>query len=81
MASRHRAGASPAVPGFLDALPEAVRRRPREGAQELEVPHGGLHYREDAPPRCALVRTGLVRVFVRSPLGRQITLRYSSGSP
>lgn len=77
MAARRRAGSPSAGPGFLDALPEPARRRLLDGAVELEVPHGGLLYREDGPPRCALVRSGLVRVFVRSPQGRQVTVRYA----
>lgn len=77
MAIPPRTGAPPAGPGFLETLPEPARRRLLDGAQELEVPHGGLLYREDAPPRCALVKSGLVRVFVRSSLGRQVTVRYA----
>jgi len=77
MAARPTASLRAAGSRFLDALPEPVRQRLLDRAQEMEVPHGALLYREDGSPRCALVRSGLVRVFVRSATGRQVTVRYA----
>ena len=62
---------------MLDALPEPARARLLAHAHEIEVPRGGVIYRESGPPRCALVRSGLIRVFVRSARGRQVTVRYA----
>lgn len=65
------------APGLLETLPEAARARLLAHALELDVPRGGVVYRESDAPRCALVRSGLVRVFVRSAEGRQVTVRYA----
>ncbi|HEU4385163.1 MAG TPA: Crp/Fnr family transcriptional regulator [Anaeromyxobacteraceae bacterium] len=75
MADRTRQPRAPA--GMLDALPEPARARLLAHAHEIEVPRGGMVYREGGPPRCVLVRSGLVRVFTRSTQGRQVTVRYA----
>ncbi len=62
---------------MLEALPEAARARLFAHAHEIDVPRGGMLYREGAPPRCALVQSGLIRVFARSTQGREVTVRYA----
>lgn len=62
---------------LLDALPGSTRDRLLAHATEVDVPRGGVLYRESAPPRCALVRSGLIRVRVRSADGRHVTIRYA----
>ena len=62
---------------MLDALPRPVLDRLLSHAHEVDIPRGGILYRESDPPRCALVRSGLIRVFARSTDGRQVTVRYA----
>lgn len=70
-------GRTPRGAGMLDRLPGAARRRLLAAAHPIEVPQGAILYRSDDPPRWALVRSGLVRVFLTSPQGRQVTVRYA----
>jgi CRP/FNR family cyclic AMP-dependent transcriptional regulator len=49
-------------------LPEAVR---------FDLPAGTVIYRDAARPQFALVVSGLLRVYISAPDGRQITLRYA----
>ena len=62
---------------MLDRLPESIRSRLLADAHRMEVPQGAIFYRSDDPPLCALVRSGLVRVFLTSAHGRQVTVRYA----
>jgi CRP/FNR family transcriptional regulator, cyclic AMP receptor protein len=77
MPERTRRPPVPVAHGMLDALPEPVRDRLLSRAHEVDIPRGGILYRESDPPRCALVRSGLIRVFARSADGRQVTVRYA----
>jgi CRP/FNR family transcriptional regulator len=43
----------------------------------IEVPAGGIIYRDEDEPRCGLVVVGLVRVFLSAPDGRTVTVRYA----
>ncbi|HEY6002793.1 MAG TPA: Crp/Fnr family transcriptional regulator [Anaeromyxobacter sp.] len=61
----------------FDALPEQTLARILSRGFELEIPRGGTLYREGGLPRCALVRSGLVRVYMQSEEGRQVTVRYA----
>ena len=61
----------------LDALPEEALGRVLSGGLELEVPRGSTLYREGGSPRCVLVRSGLIRVYMQSAEGRQVTVRYA----
>ena len=61
----------------LDALPEQALARVLSHGLELEVPRGGTLYREGGAPRCVLVRSGLIRVYMQSAAGRQVTVRYA----
>jgi CRP/FNR family transcriptional regulator len=48
-----------------------------EDALRLDIAAGSVLYREGAPPGFGLVVEGLVRVYLTSPDGRQITVRYA----
>lgn len=61
----------------LDALPEQALARVLSRGLELEVPRGSTLYREGGSPRCVLVRSGLLRVYMTSDAGRQVTVRYA----
>jgi CRP/FNR family cyclic AMP-dependent transcriptional regulator len=62
---------------FLAALPaELVARLLAEG-QRADYPAGTTVYRAGDDPRTALVLRGLLRVFLSSPEGRQVTVRYA----
>jgi CRP/FNR family cyclic AMP-dependent transcriptional regulator len=65
------------LPGFLATLPPAAAARLLEGALQIDVPPGATVYREEERPRAILVREGLLRVYLRSPDGRQVTVRYA----
>jgi CRP-like cAMP-binding protein len=40
------------------------------------VPAGDLIFRPGSPPRIALIRAGIVRVFLSGTSGQQLTIRY-----
>jgi CRP/FNR family transcriptional regulator len=63
--------------GFLSAMPEEAAHRLLAGAIRISVPAGGLVYREEETPRVIVVIDGLLRVFLRSADGRQVTVRYA----
>ncbi len=63
--------------GFLSALPEDAAKRLMAGAIRISVPAGALVYREEETPRVIVVVDGLLRVFLRSADGRQVTVRYA----
>ena len=46
-------------------------------AFRIDIPAGGEPYRESDVPRAGIVITGLVRVYMTSRQGRQVTVRYS----
>lgn len=62
---------------FLRALPRSALEKLLKDAFKIEVPAGGLIYREGADPRAVLVVDGLIRVYMSSALGRQVTVRYA----
>lgn len=61
----------------LIRLPASIIERLLVDAVPLDLPAGGTLYRDDERPRCALVVSGLVRVYMSSPEGRQVTVRYA----
>ena len=63
--------------GFLDALPREAAERLLAEAIRINVPAGALIYREDESPRFIVVVKGLLRVFLTSADGRQVTVRYA----
>ncbi len=62
---------------LLAQFPSASRDHLLTDALPVELPAGSVLYREDEEPRCALVVSGLVRVFLSSPDGRAVTVRYA----
>jgi CRP/FNR family cyclic AMP-dependent transcriptional regulator len=62
---------------FLGGLDPEARARLTAGGIVLHVPAGSIVYRAEDAPRIAVVIDGLVRVFLTSPEGRQLTVRYA----
>jgi CRP-like cAMP-binding protein len=60
----------------LKDLPPELLERMLAGAIRLDIPAGSVLYREDDPPRCGLLVSGLLRVFQVAADGRQVTIRY-----
>ncbi|MGA2513187.1 MAG: Crp/Fnr family transcriptional regulator [Candidatus Limnocylindrales bacterium] len=63
--------------GFLYTLPEDATDRLLDRALRITVPAGVCLYRGDERPRVIVVLTGLLRVFLTSVEGRQVTIRYA----
>ncbi len=63
--------------GFLAALPRDATDRLLAEAIRINVPAGALVYRDEESPRLIVVITGLLRVFLTSADGRQVTVRYA----
>jgi CRP/FNR family transcriptional regulator, cyclic AMP receptor protein len=62
---------------FLATLSDATLTRLIDGANRLDVPAGSILYREGEAPRFGLVVDGLIRIFLTSAEGRQLTVRYA----
>jgi CRP/FNR family transcriptional regulator, cyclic AMP receptor protein len=62
--------------GFAE-LPPALRETLTQEAIHVELPAGTTLYYEEDEPRCGLMLTGLIRAYMTSPDGRQITVRYA----
>ncbi len=62
---------------ILGCLPPDLRSRLVAGALPVEVPAGGVIYRDEDGPRCGIVVAGLVRVYLSAPDGRTVTVRYA----
>jgi CRP/FNR family transcriptional regulator, cyclic AMP receptor protein len=62
---------------YLSVLPPEGLEQLLAEAIRLDVPAGGVLYREGESPRLALVLGGLIRVYLTSPDGRQVTVRYA----
>jgi CRP/FNR family transcriptional regulator len=62
---------------FLSGLPPEVLARLREEGEVIGYPAGTTVYRPGEGPRAALVVRGLIRVYMASPEGRQVTVRYA----
>jgi CRP/FNR family cyclic AMP-dependent transcriptional regulator len=63
--------------GFLLALPREAAERLLAEAIRINVPAGALIYRDDERPRLFVVVKGLLRLFLTSADGRQVTVRYA----
>jgi CRP/FNR family transcriptional regulator len=63
--------------GFLCSLPEDATDRLLDQALRITVPTGVCLYRGDERPRVIVVLTGLLRVYLTSADGRQVTIRYA----
>jgi CRP/FNR family transcriptional regulator, cyclic AMP receptor protein len=62
---------------FLGRLPPDVVARLRSEGERADYPAGTKIYRAGSAPRAMLVVRGLIRVYMTSPEGRQITVRYA----
>jgi CRP/FNR family transcriptional regulator len=62
---------------FLWTLPPELVGRLRAEGERADYPAGTTVYRAGDDPRAALVVRGLIRVFLSSPEGRQVTVRYA----
>jgi CRP/FNR family transcriptional regulator len=63
--------------GFLFALPREAADRLLAEAIRINLPAGALVYRDEESPRLIVVVRGLLRVFLTSVDGRQVTVRYA----
>ena len=59
------------------AFPPRALERLLGDAVRLDIPGGAVPYRGGEAPRVGLVVIGLVRVYLTSPEGRQMTIRYA----
>ncbi len=75
MADREVAGAM--ARSFLGRLPPDLVDDMLAAGDRIDVPAGSTVYREGSPPRTLLVVRGLLRVYMTSPEGRQVTVRYA----
>jgi CRP/FNR family transcriptional regulator, cyclic AMP receptor protein len=62
---------------FLADLPAELVGRLRAEGERAYYPAGTTVYRAGDDPRAALVVGGLIRVYLSSPAGRQVTVRYA----
>ena len=62
---------------FLAELPTELAGRLRAEGERADYPAGTTVYRAGSDPRAALVVRGLIRVYLSSPGGRQVTVRYA----
>jgi CRP/FNR family cyclic AMP-dependent transcriptional regulator len=62
---------------FLATLPAELVSKLREDGERVDYPAGTTVYRAGEQPRAALVVRGLIRVYLSSPGGRQVTVRYA----
>jgi CRP/FNR family cyclic AMP-dependent transcriptional regulator len=62
---------------FLAQLPAPLGGRLRAMGERADYPAGTTVYRAGDDPQAALVVSGLMRVFLSSPGGRQVTVRYA----
>ena len=60
---------------FLGKLSPDLVRALLAGGLRSEFPAGTTIYREGSAPRTLLVVSGLLRVYMSSPAGRQVTVR------
>jgi CRP/FNR family transcriptional regulator, cyclic AMP receptor protein len=61
---------------FLLALDEPTRVRLLADAVRVDVPAGSVLYRDGEASRMGVVTAGLLRVYLTSAEGRQVTVRY-----
>ena len=64
---------------FLAGLPAELVGGLREEGERADYPAGTTVYRAGDDPQAALVVGGLLRVFLTSAEGRQVTVRYEIG--
>jgi CRP/FNR family cyclic AMP-dependent transcriptional regulator len=71
------ASGDPLKAGFLGSLPEAAATELMDEALHLEVPTGREVYQADDQPRVLVVLDGLLRLYIGSYDGREVTIRYA----
>jgi CRP/FNR family transcriptional regulator len=62
---------------FLASLPADILGRLTLDAVRMDIPAASTIYREGESPRLVVVAQGLLRVYLTSPEGRQVTVRYA----
>jgi CRP/FNR family cyclic AMP-dependent transcriptional regulator len=62
---------------FLGELSPGLVGELLESGERTDIPAGSTIYRERSSPRTLLVVRGLLRVYMSSPEGRQVTVRYA----
>ena len=62
---------------LLGKLPSGLVDELLAEGERIDYPAGSIIYREGAAPRAVLVVEGLLRVYMTSPEGRQVTVRYA----
>ena len=62
---------------FLGRLPSDLVDALVEAGERIDYPAGSTIYRQGSFPRSVLVVSGLLRVYMSSPEGRQVTVRYA----
>jgi CRP/FNR family transcriptional regulator, cyclic AMP receptor protein len=62
---------------FLTSLPSEVAGRLRAEGERADYPAGTTVYRPGSSPQVVLVVQGLLRVYLASVEGRQVTVRYA----
>lgn len=62
---------------FLGRMPSDLSDALLAAGERAEYPAGSTIYREGSYPRALLVVRGLLRVYMTSPEGRQVTVRYA----
>ena len=66
-----------ATQSFLGQLPRELLDELLASGDRADYPDGATIYRDGDEPRTLLVLRGLLRVFMTSPEGRQVTVRYA----
>lgn len=61
----------------LSELPPTLIEQLMADAQRIDVPRNTAIYYSEDHPRCALVISGVIRMYLSSPDGRQVTVRYA----
>jgi CRP/FNR family cyclic AMP-dependent transcriptional regulator len=62
---------------FLGGLPSGLVDELLAAGDRIDLPSGDTIYRQGDDPRTFLVVRGLLRVYMTSPEGRQVTVRYA----
>lgn len=62
---------------FLSKLPIEAQRHLLDDAVILDLPAASVFYRDGDPPRAGVIVAGLVRMYLTSTSGRQVTVRYA----
>ena len=61
----------------LSDLPPLLIEQLLVDAQHIELPKNTTIHNVEGAPRCALIISGLIRVYMAAPDGRQVTVRYA----